>query len=442
MDDQKKTRFIILAVALSLFGCGLFGYMWYTEHQAESTDSDIATVEHAGKAATRMIGADESSPDSVNATSGTTGAEGGKPADLTASNTGAPMVEPAPGDTTALKPEAKPAVAPVAIVAAKPEAKPAVAPVAIVAAKPEAKPAVAPVAIVAAKPAAAPVAIVAAKPEAKPAVAPAATVAVKPAAKPATIPAATVAAKPAATAVAPPPASTALKPPATVPVAKPPENPLIAGLPSLVPATPSAAPPVAPPVVEQPPNPNAVGVEKLKKRFPAIKREELVAEAKQAAGRQDPMLPYLGGNPYPFFSKPKDEPAATETAKVPPPPPPTTTETAKTPKFGGPPKGLVPPPPPSDPSLASLPGGLPINELPVAPDKPTVADKLKLAAVIGNRVILHVPHSVRQQNKWPATITLAPGEQFESLSVVSVDGDSVTLDEDGERTVKTLASIK
>lgn len=180
-----------------------------------------------------------------------------------------------------------------------------------------------------------------------------------------------------------------------------------------------------------------------------MKRDELVSAARQAAGRQDPMMPYLGGNPYPFYSKgteiaAKDEEnkeTAKENVKVPPPPP-----IAKTPKLGAPPSGLVPPPPPSDPSLVAGAGGggmgLPINELPQAPDKPTVADKLKLAAVIGNKVILNVPYNVRQQNKWPATISLGPGEQFESLSVVSVDGDSVTLDEDGERTVKTLASIK
>lgn len=172
-----------------------------------------------------------------------------------------------------------------------------------------------------------------------------------------------------------------------------------------------------------------------------MKRDTLVAEAKQAAGRQDPMMPYMGTSPFPLYSKGSAEPEEEnkETVKVPPPPP-----VAKAPKAGSPPRDLVPPPPPSDPSLAGAGGmaGLPLNELPVAPDKPTVADKLRLAAVIGNKVILNVPYAVRAQNKWPATISLAPGEQFESLSVVSVDGDSVTIDEDGERTVKTLASIK
>ncbi|MBY0550281.1 MAG: hypothetical protein K2W95_23590 [Candidatus Obscuribacterales bacterium] len=261
-------------------------------------------------------------------------------------------------------------------------------------------------------------------------------VATQPAVKPAAAP--PVAAQPpAATPVAAPPA-TPVKPLAAAvpPAAQAPATPLIASAPATTAPVAVAVEPAA-----QPENPNAVGVEKLKKRFPSMKRETLVAEAKQAAGRQDPMMPYMDSNPFPMYSKSAAAEAAKEEAKeavkVPPPPP----AIAKAPKAGATPRDLVPPPPPSVPGVGG-PGELSLNELPVAPPKPTVADKLRLAAVIGNKVILNVPSSVRRENKWPATISLGPGEQFESLSIVSVDGDSVTIDEDGERTVKTLASIK
>lgn len=245
----------------------------------------------------------------------------------------------------------------------------------------------------------------------------------------------------------------ATPPPAAAPpaeTAKTPDKQLIASAPTApaVPVPPVAATPpttpTPPPVAEEPPNPNAIGVERLKKRFPSVKKEEVVAEARQAAGRSDPMMPFLGGHQFPHYSKGlpvEEEPDKTKTAeavKVPPPPP-----IAEAPKVKSTvPTGLVPPPPPTDPSLAGVGGDLPLNQLPEAPDKPSVADKLRLTSVIGNKVILQVPFIVRQQNKWPATISLAPGEQFESLSVVSVDGDSVTLDEDGERRVLTLATIK
>lgn len=111
---------------------------------------------------------------------------------------------------------------------------------------------------------------------------------------------------------------------------------------------------------------------------------------------------------------------------------------------------LVPPPPPMGESLAGSSGapggyssGLPIDELPAPPTRPSIADKMKLVGVIGDRAIFKFSdNKARMDNKWPKTITLAPGQKFESVSLVNVADTSVTLDEDGERSVKSLDPIK
>lgn len=105
---------------------------------------------------------------------------------------------------------------------------------------------------------------------------------------------------------------------------------------------------------------------------------------------------------------------------------------------------LVPPPPPSSefPKQDSI-ANLPISILPNPPSKPTLVDKLKLISILDDRAILCFSNStIRSKNKWPRTLTLSPGDQFESVSVISVDHDSVTLQEDGERSVKTLERVR
>ncbi len=137
-------------------------------------------------------------------------------------------------------------------------------------------------------------------------------------------------------------------------------------------------------------------------------------------------------------SKAKDE-----GIKVPPPPP-------DVPASGTKEKLQPPPPPPpsgGETALGGIPGGVDPGMLPMPPEKPSVAQFLKLTAIVGNKAVLSVPANVRSMTKWPATICLGPGEKIEdannaALSIVSVDADSVTIDEDGERQVKALPTIK
>jgi hypothetical protein len=62
--------------------------------------------------------------------------------------------------------------------------------------------------------------------------------------------------------------------------------------------------------------------------------------------------------------------------------------------------------------------------------------------VLDDKAIISFPKSMLHKNHWPRTITLGQGEQFESLTVVSINRDGVTIEEDGERTLKPIATIK
>lgn len=201
-----------------------------------------------------------------------------------------------------------------------------------------------------------------------------------------------------------------------------------------------------------PPAPPAANLHK----FPATKRDEAIATARQIAGREDPMQGAFEKIPYPApwtkigqaggrttlddekAEKDKDNKDSANGDKggavVPPPPPPSKEKP-------------VPPPPPTMAGGPSGPEDLPVTQLPVAPDKPMVSPNLKLVAILGTKAVLEVPLAMRTANKWPATICLGPGEKFEdpnngTFSVVSVDPDSVTIEEEQERSVKNLPPIK
>ncbi len=184
------------------------------------------------------------------------------------------------------------------------------------------------------------------------------------------------------------------------------------------------------------------------KGYAATRREEAVSVAKQVAGREDPMQAEYESNSYPApwtklamaggrtTSDDQEKDKKGEQSKIVPPPPPPSSREAP-----------VPPPPPVSPQNMIGADSLPIDNLPLPPDKPLVSPNLKLVAIVGNRAMLSVPMQMRTQNKWPAIISLAPGERFEdpvkgSFSVVSVEPDNVTIEEESERSVKTLPQIK
>ncbi len=173
-----------------------------------------------------------------------------------------------------------------------------------------------------------------------------------------------------------------------------------------------AAQPQILPVIEAPPT-----------KIAATARPEAESNARKNAGRKDPFLGITGLKPFPSHGiSLEDETASHMTA-------------SKNKHM------LVPPPPPVVRTYA--PPSIPSTEMPEPPSRPTLAHKVRLVAVLADRAVLKITDlRLRQDNKWPQTITLGTGDKFESLEVVRVAPDSVTIEEDGERSVKTLERIR
>ncbi len=84
-----------------------------------------------------------------------------------------------------------------------------------------------------------------------------------------------------------------------------------------------------------------------------------------------------------------------------------------------------------------------VSALPDPPEKPLISETMKLVGVLANKAFFTFTDlSFRRANKFPATVVLSNGEQFESVHLVSVAPNSVVLEEDGERVTKELERIR
>lgn len=162
-------------------------------------------------------------------------------------------------------------------------------------------------------------------------------------------------------------------------------------------------------------------------QFPATTRQQALTDAKRGAGRSDPLAPLQGFKPFPS--------SATNEVKE-------TTKASGEHKYPALPtdangKVLVPPPPP-----VSTHDEFPVSELPLPPDRPSLAAKMKLTGVIGNTAVFAFSDKqTARQNHWPQVLMLNAGDRFESVDIVSVQTDSAVVEEDGTRSVKTLERI-
>lgn len=83
------------------------------------------------------------------------------------------------------------------------------------------------------------------------------------------------------------------------------------------------------------------------------------------------------------------------------------------------------------------------NELPEPPEKPLISEKMRLVGVLADKAFFTFTDlGMRRANKFPSTVVLANGEQFESVHLISVAPNSVVLEEDGERVTKDLERIR
>jgi len=180
----------------------------------------------------------------------------------------------------------------------------------------------------------------------------------------------------------------------------------------------------------------------------ATTEAEASGKARKEAGRNDPMQILSGLFPFPRSKKAHGDAAGPGDV---PPPPGAGDETAaaaageQVNNGGIGVKGkiaekLVPPPPPG--GDGGGPGDIPIDILPPPPSRPMISDKLQVVSILDDHAIITFPRDLRTKNKWPAYITLAVGEQFDSLKVVGITPDGVTVEEDGERSLKPLPNIK
>ncbi len=173
---------------------------------------------------------------------------------------------------------------------------------------------------------------------------------------------------------------------------------------------------------------------------PATTRTEAVTRARIGAGRLDPFTPTAGmSKNLPLNGNSEINPDhASKKVHLPPPP-----------KFSE--NGLLPPPPPGVVSLPNTAAqaaneagrGVIETDLPEPPEKPLIADKMKLVGLVGEKAFFTFTDAeLRRANKYPSTVILATGEQFESVHLVSIEKSTVVLEEDGERITKELERIR
>lgn len=165
--------------------------------------------------------------------------------------------------------------------------------------------------------------------------------------------------------------------------------------------------------------------------FPAITREQASPLARVSAGKSDPLSPIIGFKQFPAFSGSRisitsEEKSSGEKPLMIPPPPP----------------GSIPPPPP--PILTGREGDtLSLDELPVPPEKPSIAKYLRLVGILGDRAFMSVTDpSVRRANRLPKTLAVSAGDRVEYLNVIAVSASSVTLEENGQTHVKHLTLLR
>jgi hypothetical protein len=91
----------------------------------------------------------------------------------------------------------------------------------------------------------------------------------------------------------------------------------------------------------------------------------------------------------------------------------------------------------------TLASGLNISELPLPPQEQSVAGKLRLTGILGDRAFFTVVDRLAARtNHWPTEFSLKPGNSFHSVYLKAVNEHSATLEENGEEYLRTLPSIR
>ena len=97
---------------------------------------------------------------------------------------------------------------------------------------------------------------------------------------------------------------------------------------------------------------------------------------------------------------------------------------------------LVPPPP------VTVPMTFHDDPFIAAPEKPHIADRLRVISIMDDRAIVSLPSDLCRKNGWADRITVGEGQEFNAVKVLHIDRDTVTVEEDGVRTVCRMGSVK
>lgn len=158
--------------------------------------------------------------------------------------------------------------------------------------------------------------------------------------------------------------------------------------------------------------------------------------ARQNAGRLDPFAELPASQPFP-----KSKVRSLSLEKV--------AGKKSATDFGTGPDGL--PPPPSASASASLadlappppPPGIELDELPPPPDKPMLSKSLKLNAIVGDHIILAFKdRHFQKKNHFKQYITLAQGQEFDTMTLVAIGKDQATIEENGRQITMELDPIR
>lgn len=182
-------------------------------------------------------------------------------------------------------------------------------------------------------------------------------------------------------------------------------------------------------------------------REPITPLDQARRTAKEALDKKDPFEVSLEAKPFPRSQKIAEDPnqgkkKVKQLELVPPPP-----TGAGLGNFGdmpGPHNGFMPPA--MGGGLASgLASGLAISDLPYPPEKPSTLRYLKLTGIIGDKAVFHIKDQLtRRANHWPSDLTLATGQSFSGVKLVSVSAkdEKVTLEEHGEMSDMYLPGLR
>ncbi len=166
-------------------------------------------------------------------------------------------------------------------------------------------------------------------------------------------------------------------------------------------------------------------------------KQDAQVMARQDAGRPDPFAALPSSQPFP---KAKNKPMTLEKVAG---------KKSET-EFGTGPDGLPPPPPGStSPSLTAdltpppPPPGIELDELPPPPEKPMLSKNLKLNAILGDHIILAFKdRNYQKKNHFKQYITLAQGQEFDTVTLVDIGKDEATIEEHGRQITMHLDPIR